>query len=255
LDFLLNEEHWSDASFSAHPVSPNQPSVCGGPWQGGRTASDIVTHADNRLQATAKPHAVVELTGPAAMEQSCAGKQLCLLAVLPDILDSGVAGARPYQRLIKPCCEPWCSLSHCDDFRTCDRREGGSSPHYVFSFVGYDAGAGLKLSLWRASISAVRLCSPLELSSPLCGPRGAVSHGSVVRAGRNAYLDTMRALGEQYKSRPWGLVWAAAGSQPQLEAALDIGGAGYPAFVRSYPLSRTVIWFEASRTNVDSGGS
>jgi len=54
-------------------------------------------------------------------------------------------------------------------------------------------------------------------------------------AGRNAYLDTMRKLGEQYKSRPWGLVWAAAGAQPALEAALDIGGAGYPAFAAISP--------------------
>jgi hypothetical protein len=45
----------------------------------------------------------------------------------------------------------------------------------------------------------------------------------------------MRKLGEQYKSRPWGLVWAAAGAQPELEAALDIGGAGYPAFAAISP--------------------
>lgn len=51
--------------------------------------------------------------------------------------------------------------------------------------------------------------------------------------GRNDYLDVMKRLGEQYKSRPWGLVWTAAGLQPELEASLDIGGAGYPAFVRA----------------------
>lgn len=31
--------------------------------QGGRTASDIVTHVENRLLASAKPHEVKELTG------------------------------------------------------------------------------------------------------------------------------------------------------------------------------------------------
>jgi protein disulfide-isomerase A6 len=61
-------------------------------YEGGRTASDIVTHVENRLLATAKPHQVVELTGPSVMEESCTSKQICLFAVLPDILDSGMAG-------------------------------------------------------------------------------------------------------------------------------------------------------------------
>ncbi|KAK3268575.1 hypothetical protein CYMTET_22918, partial [Cymbomonas tetramitiformis] len=48
-------------------------------------------------------------------------------------------------------------------------------------------------------------------------------------AGRQLYLDALSSLGEKYKSLPWGLVWAEAGSQPNLEAAFEVGGAGYPA--------------------------
>lgn len=54
-------------------------------------------------------------------------------------------------------------------------------------------------------------------------------------AGRQPYLDALSSLGEKYKSRPWGLVWAEAGAQPNLEAAFDVGGAGYPALVALSP--------------------
>ena len=44
-------------------------------------------------------------------------------------------------------------------------------------------------------------------------------------AGRRAYVDALKALAKEFKGRPWGYLWAAAGSQPALEKALS-GGAG-----------------------------
>jgi len=48
-------------------------------------------------------------------------------------------------------------------------------------------------------------------------------------SGRNEHLEMLRTLGDKYKSKMWGWVWAAAGQHPELEKALDIGGFGYPA--------------------------
>ncbi|KAJ8870415.1 hypothetical protein PR048_029437 [Dryococelus australis] len=46
---------------------------------------------------------------------------------------------------------------------------------------------------------------------------------------RNEYLDILQKLGDKYKKKMWGWVWAEAGSQLELESALEIGGFGYPA--------------------------
>lgn len=46
---------------------------------------------------------------------------------------------------------------------------------------------------------------------------------------RNSYLDTLKKMGEKYKQKMWGWIWAEAGSQPELESMLEIGGFGYPA--------------------------
>ncbi|XP_012254956.1 protein disulfide-isomerase A6 homolog [Athalia rosae] len=46
---------------------------------------------------------------------------------------------------------------------------------------------------------------------------------------RNGYLKVLKNLGEKYKKKMWGWVWAEAGTQPNIEEALEIGGFGYPA--------------------------
>ncbi len=51
------------------------------------------------------------------------------------------------------------------------------------------------------------------------------SHAS----GRVAYIETLKAMAHHYRKRPFGWVWAAAGSQPSLESAVGVGGFGYPA--------------------------
>lgn len=48
---------------------------------------------------------------------------------------------------------------------------------------------------------------------------------------RNKFVSLIGSMGEKYKRRMWGWVWAEAGSQPELEAAFGIGGFGYPAMV------------------------
>jgi protein disulfide-isomerase A6 len=46
---------------------------------------------------------------------------------------------------------------------------------------------------------------------------------------RNNYLSILKKLADKYKKRMWGWVWAEAGSQPEVEDSLGIGGFGYPA--------------------------
>jgi protein disulfide-isomerase A6 len=61
-------------------------------YNGGRTASDIVTFAKNLAGSAtvAKPKPVTELTSEAALVEHCQTKaSLCLVAFVPNILDGG----------------------------------------------------------------------------------------------------------------------------------------------------------------------
>jgi len=48
-------------------------------------------------------------------------------------------------------------------------------------------------------------------------------------SGRNAFLKTLRELGDKYKAKLWGWVWTSAATHSKLEQALGVGGFGYPA--------------------------
>lgn len=48
-------------------------------------------------------------------------------------------------------------------------------------------------------------------------------------ACRNGYISVLARLGDKYKAKMWGWVWAEAGAQMSLEDALELGGFGYPA--------------------------
>ncbi|XP_026320166.1 protein disulfide-isomerase A6 homolog [Hyposmocoma kahamanoa] len=48
-------------------------------------------------------------------------------------------------------------------------------------------------------------------------------------ACRNDYLTMLTKLGDKYKNKMWGWIWAEAGAQTSLEEALELGGFGYPA--------------------------
>lgn len=107
-------------------------------YDGGRTASDIVAWALERVSENIAPPEIVELTAKDTLEKACANSQLCIISILPNILD----------------CQSSC---------------------------------------------------------------------------RNGYLKVLSTLGEKYKKRQWGYVWAEGGAQPEVEQAFEMGGFGYPA--------------------------
>lgn len=107
-------------------------------YSGGRTSDDIVTWALEKVAENVPAPEVLELTNESVLKTACEEHQLCIVSVLPHILD----------------CQSDC---------------------------------------------------------------------------RNVYLNILRTLGERHKKRQWGWVWAEAGSQPDVEGALNIGGFGYPA--------------------------
>ena len=59
-------------------------------YNGGRSASELAAAAGRLAAAGGAPAKVVEVTSPAAFAEACA-KRVCLLAVLPHILDDGAA--------------------------------------------------------------------------------------------------------------------------------------------------------------------
>lgn len=107
-------------------------------YNGGRTSSDIIAWAMDKLSANVPPPEVVEATSQQVLDKACKEHPICIIAVLPHILD----------------CQSKC---------------------------------------------------------------------------RNQYIETLTKLGDKYKQKMWGWVWAEAMAHPKLEEALDIGGFGYPA--------------------------
>jgi len=50
-------------------------------------------------------------------------------------------------------------------------------------------------------------------------------------SGRKEYLATLKKVANQHKTTPTTYLWTEAMLHPELEAALNVGGAGYPALV------------------------
>jgi len=46
---------------------------------------------------------------------------------------------------------------------------------------------------------------------------------------RDAHIATLNKLGDKYKQKQWGWIWAEGMAQEDLEKSLEIGGFGYPA--------------------------
>ncbi|KAK2143891.1 hypothetical protein LSH36_804g00025 [Paralvinella palmiformis] len=107
-------------------------------YDGGRTSTDIVQWAMDKVAENIPPPELLQLIDGKVLKTACQERQLCMIAILPHILD----------------CQSNC---------------------------------------------------------------------------RNDYLDVLKRMGEKYKKRMWGWVWAEAGSQLDAEEALGIGGFGYPA--------------------------
>ncbi|CAH0592199.1 unnamed protein product [Chrysodeixis includens] len=106
-------------------------------YNGGRTSSDIVTYALEKLAENVPAPEIIQIVSEDTMK-ACSEKPLCVVSVLPHILDCGAA----------------------------------------------------------------------------C---------------RRDYLAVLARLGDKYKNKMWGWVWAEAATQPALEQALELGGFGYPA--------------------------
>ncbi|XP_075261878.1 protein disulfide-isomerase A6 homolog [Convolutriloba macropyga] len=50
-------------------------------------------------------------------------------------------------------------------------------------------------------------------------------------SGRNKNLALIKKVGNEFKQKNWGWVWAEGGTQPAVENAVGVGGFGYPAMV------------------------
>ncbi|XP_001602967.1 protein disulfide-isomerase A6 homolog [Nasonia vitripennis] len=107
-------------------------------YDGGRISSDIVTWALDKLAENVPAPELTQIINEKSLKKACEDKPLCIVSVLPHILD----------------CQSDC---------------------------------------------------------------------------RNDYLKILTTLGEKFKKKMWGWVWAEAGAQPHIEEALEIGGFGYPA--------------------------
>jgi protein disulfide-isomerase A6 len=70
-------------------------------YEGGRTSSDIVSYLETIALESAPPPDVVQLTGEDVLETECNSKQLCFIAVLPLLQDSGKDGRNSYIDMLK----------------------------------------------------------------------------------------------------------------------------------------------------------
>lgn len=69
-------------------------------YDGGRTRSDIVTRALDLFSDNAPPPELLEIISEDVAKKSCEEHQLCVVAVLPHILDTGAAGRNSYLEVL-----------------------------------------------------------------------------------------------------------------------------------------------------------
>lgn len=65
-------------------------------YQGGRSRDDIINRALDLFSENAPPPELVEIINEDALKKTCEDSQLCIIAVLPHILDTGAAGRNSY---------------------------------------------------------------------------------------------------------------------------------------------------------------
>jgi protein disulfide-isomerase A6 len=70
-------------------------------YDGGRTASDIVQWATDKLAENVPPPEVHQLTNPAVLKEACDSHQLCIVSVLPHILDCQSKCRNDYLKILK----------------------------------------------------------------------------------------------------------------------------------------------------------
>lgn len=70
-------------------------------YQGGRKAAEIVQYVLAEVDRTGVPKEILEMTSAKVLEDNCKGhNNLCVLAALPHILDSGAEGRNKYRDLL-----------------------------------------------------------------------------------------------------------------------------------------------------------
>ncbi|MFH4974113.1 hypothetical protein AB6A40_000822 [Gnathostoma spinigerum] len=70
-------------------------------YDGSRTASDILSWINDKINENRPPPEVVEATSPEVVDQACKEKQLCIFSVLPDILDCQSECRNQYLEILK----------------------------------------------------------------------------------------------------------------------------------------------------------
>ncbi|XP_040283399.1 protein disulfide-isomerase A6 [Bufo bufo] len=65
-------------------------------YEGGRTKADIVARALDMFSANAPPPEILEVLNEDVVKKTCEEHQLCIVAVLPHILDTGASGRNAY---------------------------------------------------------------------------------------------------------------------------------------------------------------
>lgn len=131
-------------------------------YNGGRTASDIVQYALDRHAESIDPPELLQVISSDVLKAECNEKPICVVSILPHILDTGAEG-------------------------------------------------------------------------------------------RNNYLNILKELGEKYKKKQWGWIWAEANAQPKLEKALGMGGFGYPALAAANTRKKVYVSLRGSfdKTGID----
>lgn len=76
-------------------------------YQGGRTRSDIIARALDLYSDNAPPPEMLEILNEDILKKTCDDHQLCVIAVLPHILDTGAAGRNGYLEVMMKMAEKY----------------------------------------------------------------------------------------------------------------------------------------------------
>ncbi|XP_029903114.1 protein disulfide-isomerase A6 isoform X2 [Myripristis murdjan] len=76
-------------------------------YQGGRSRSDIIARAMDLFSDNAPPPELLEILSEDILKKTCEDYQLCVIAVLPHILDTGAAGRNGYLEVMMKMAEKY----------------------------------------------------------------------------------------------------------------------------------------------------
>jgi len=80
---------------------PAGPKLDAEEYNGGRTAGDIVQWVEAKAESFAEPPEIRELLSDDIFKEECREKSICLVSILPDILDTGAKGRNEYIEILK----------------------------------------------------------------------------------------------------------------------------------------------------------